>query len=202
MNRVGIFLDRDGTIIEESDYLRHPSQIKFLDGSIDAIKSLNQSGLKTFIVSNQSAVARGILSEEDLAAIHDAILREIEKGGGKIDALYYCPHHPEFGAGKYRIDCGCRKPKTGMLEKAAAEHGVSLRESFVVGDKMTDVQTGVNCGARTILVMTGYGKEELEACRANKISIDFVAADLSEAASFIRNRITQKQSSNVRTKIS
>ncbi|MBA4311553.1 MAG: D,D-heptose 1,7-bisphosphate phosphatase [Chlorobiaceae bacterium] len=193
MNRVGIFLDRDGTIIKEVDYLRSPSQIQLIAESSEAIRIANKLGLHLFIVTNQSGIARGLLTEQELEIIHQNLMAQLKSQGAKIDGLYYCPHHPEVGSDKYRIDCECRKPKTGMLRQASKDHGIDLSRSFVVGDKMIDIQTGNNCGASTILVLTGYGEEELKICRLNKIHIDYVAANLIDAVQYIQEIINKEQ---------
>ena len=202
MNRVGIFLDRDGTIIKEVDYLHSPSQIQLLAESSEAIRIANKLGLHLFIVTNQSGIARGLLSEQELEIIHHALITQLNCKDAKIDGLYYCPHHPEVGSDKYRIDCECRKPKTGMLRQASKEHGIDLSRSFVIGDKMIDIQTGNNCGARTILVLTGYGEEELTICRLNKIHIDYVATNLIDAVKYIQEIINKEQPQTATTKTS
>ncbi|MBI5022469.1 MAG: HAD family hydrolase [Ignavibacteriales bacterium] len=199
MNRAGIFLDRDGTIVEEVDYLRSPSQIQLLAESAEAIRFANELGLLLFIVTNQSGIARGLLTENELEIIHSELTTQLKNKGARIDGLYYCPHHPEFGSERYRRDCECRKPKTGMLHQAAKDHNVDLLKSFVVGDKMIDIQTGNNCGARTILVLTGYGNEELKICRLNNIHIDFIANDLIEAMNFIRENINKQSPETIKT---
>ena len=195
MTHIGIFLDRDGTINHEVDFLRTPEQLTLIPGSADAIREANGCGWKVFVITNQSAVARGFLTEEKLAGIHAGLGALLRKHNAAVDAMYYCPHHPELGLGVYRMACDCRKPNTGMLTRAAHEFNVDLKKSFVIGDKMTDVQTGINGGATSILVLTGYGKEELRLCRENHVPIDHVAESLYEAMQYVKSIVQYKQPS-------
>jgi D-glycero-D-manno-heptose 1,7-bisphosphate phosphatase len=189
MLQTGIFIDRDGTINNEVDYLRSPDQLTLIPRSAEAISALNRLGLKVFIHTNQSGIARGFLTEKDLAAIHEKLTQLLEKQNARIEKIYYCPHHPEGTVERYRMECECRKPKPGMLHAAAKEYNINLSGSYIIGDKMIDVQTGNNCGATTILVMTGYGKSELELCRKNNVRIGHTADDLYDAVQIIKSRI-------------
>jgi len=186
MIRGGIFLDRDGTINDEVDFLKTPEQLHLLDGTASAIRELNESGWRVFVITNQSGIARGLLSERQLADVHAKLLAELKAHGATLDAIYYCPHHPDYGEPPYRKDCDCRKPKTGMLDRAAKEFHIDLKRSFVVGDRMLDIQAGNAAGARSILVLTGYGTEELELCRRDGVQIDHIARNLSEAVRHIQ----------------
>ena len=186
MSHVGIFLDRDGTINREVDYLRTPDELHLIDGSARAIAELNSSGWRVIVMTNQSGIARGMLTEEDLSAIHKKLSDDLEKEGASLDAIYYCPHHPDYGGPKYQKDCDCRKPRTGMITRAVKEFGIDPKASFVVGDRMIDIQTAINAGARSVLVLTGYGREELELCRRNGVPVDHVADDLAGAVRHIR----------------
>jgi len=192
MNDIGIFLDRDGTINHEVDFLDSPEELKLIDGSAEAIREANKMGWKVFIVTNQSGIARGLFSEQQLKKIHDALIEKLKSEGAFIDAIYYCPHHPEFGDAIYQIDCDCRKPKIGMLKTAANEFKISLPDSFMIGDKMIDIQTGINAGMTTILVLTGYGQEELKICKEQKIHINYVAKNLLEAVQIIKKHLLLK----------
>jgi D-glycero-D-manno-heptose 1,7-bisphosphate phosphatase len=156
LNR-GVFLDRDGTINEEVCYLSHENQLKLIDGTVEAIRSLKKAGFKVIIFSNQAGVARGYFSEQTLQRIHQVITDMLQAQDAHLDAIYYCPHHPTAGIGHYRAECDCRKPKPGMLEKAARELKIDLRRSFVVGDKISDLEAGYAVGCRGVLVRTGYG---------------------------------------------
>jgi D-glycero-D-manno-heptose 1,7-bisphosphate phosphatase len=192
MNQVGIFLDRDGTVNFEVEYLSSVSDLKLIPGSSTAIKEANQLGWKVFIITNQSGVARGIISEIDLEKIHQILQATLAQDGASLDAIYYCPHHPEIGESHYRKECDCRKPKAGMIDRAAKEFKIDLTKSFVIGDKMIDIQTGNNCGAKSILVLTGYGKEELKLCQQQNVKIDFIADNLYDAIQFIKRTVQQE----------
>jgi D-glycero-D-manno-heptose 1,7-bisphosphate phosphatase len=195
MNRIGIFLDRDGTVNEEIDFLRSPGELRLIPGSADAIRQANGLGWKVFIITNQSGIARGYLTEEQLAGIHRALTGELEKASARIDAIYYCPHHPDFGEPPYRRECDCRKPGTGLLTLAAKEFGVDISKSFVIGDRMIDVQTGINSGATPVLVLTGYGKQELALCREHDVPVQIVAENLLEAVQYIKRVVHEEQTS-------
>jgi len=187
----GLFLDRDGTINVERGYSSDPDSIELIPGSAEAIRKANEAGLKVFIVTNQSGVARGFYREEDVVAMNKRLLDVLREAGARIDAVYYCPHHPDTGTPPYRIVCSCRKPKTGMLQQAGNEYGIDLASSFVVGDKCTDVQTGRNAGCKSVLVLTGYGAAELERCKTTGPP-DHVAEDLLGAWNYIRDILTQR----------
>ncbi len=189
MNNVGIFLDRDGTINHEVDFLHSSTDLNLLPNSGKAIHEANQYGWNVFVITNQSGIARGILTEDELRIIHNTLRQELQKHDAKLDAIYYCPHHPDIGEPPFRKECDCRKPKFGMLEKAAAEYNINLKDSFVIGDKLIDVQTGNNCGATSILVLTGYGKTELELCRKQNILPHYIANDLYDAIQIIKRKI-------------
>jgi D-glycero-D-manno-heptose 1,7-bisphosphate phosphatase len=192
MNTVGIFLDRDGTINEEVDFLTSPKDLKIIPKSAEAIKEANKLGLRVIVATNQSGIARGLLSEKQLGDIHNELLRKLAEHGAYIDKFYYCPHHPEIGEGKYRKDCECRKPGIGMLQRAAKDFGLDLSKSFVIGDKKIDIETGNNAGSIPILVLTGYGKQELEICRTNKLKISYVAENIFDAVQYIKSLMLKK----------
>ncbi|MBI4810172.1 MAG: D-glycero-beta-D-manno-heptose 1,7-bisphosphate 7-phosphatase [Ignavibacteriales bacterium] len=196
MNNIGIFLDRDGTINHEVDFLRLPTDLKLIEGSAAAIQEANKLGWKVFIITNQSGIARGILTEEQLRHIHKVLIEKLEANGAAIDAIYYCPHHPEVGQPPYRMECDCRKPKIGMLKYAVNDFNISLQNSFIIGDKLIDIQTGNNSGMTSILVLTGYGREELKHCREQNVHIDYVAENLFDAIQFVKRTVYQEQHSN------
>jgi D-glycero-D-manno-heptose 1,7-bisphosphate phosphatase len=180
-----VFLDRDGTINEEVEFLRSPAQLELIPGAGEAICTLNRSGIVICVISNQSGVARGFLTEADLIPIHEKLTRELERKGASIDRIYYCPHHPSEGKPPYNIICDCRKPSTGMLRRGEEEFSLDLSRSFVVGDRIVDVQVGKAVGASTVLVLTGYGRQSLEECRSENIRPDFVAKSIVQAVEFI-----------------
>lgn len=192
MTRGGIFLDRDGTINKEVDFLSTPEGLELLPGSARAIREANDLGFKVFVVTNQSGIARGLLTETQLQQIHSKLTAMLAAEKAYIDAIYYCPHHAESGSGEYKQECDCRKPNTGMVRQAAAEFNIDPKESFVIGDRMIDVQLARNVNARSILVLTGYGKDELALCRAEHIEIGYIADDLYDAVQYVKRTVGQE----------
>lgn len=188
-----VFLDRDGTICEEVGYLARPDQLRLIPGSAEAIAALNRAGILAIVTTNQSGVARGYFTEENVAAVHERLKGLLGEMGAKLDAIYYCPHHAEKGLGQYRVACDCRKPLPGMIRRAATEFDIDLLHSYVVGDKITDIEFGRNAGLRTVLVLSGYGREESQRLEAEGGAMpDFVANDLREAVSWILNDLQSK----------
>lgn len=185
-NRKAIFLDRDGTINEEAGYITHPSQIRVYNFAIEAIRMINRAGYLAIVATNQAGIARGVFTEDFLAEINLLINDTLERGGARLDAIYFCPHHPENGLPPYRNNCNCRKPLPGMLLRAAEEFNIDLAGSYMIGDRYRDIQAGHSAGTRSILVRTGYGEEEL-ASEAEKWprTPDHVASNLLEATQWI-----------------
>lgn len=177
-----VFLDRDGTINIEKNYLYRPEDFEFISGAACAIKNLNDNGFKVVVVTNQAGVARGYYSEEDVNNLHDYIDKRLKEYGAHIDMYIYCPHHPENGIGKYKCICSCRKPATGMFEKAADIYDIDMEKSWMVGDNVGDMEAGKNFGLKTILVSTGYGKKVMA---EKKVLFDYYKKDLGEAAEYI-----------------
>lgn len=190
---IGIFLDRDGTINEDVNFLSSPEQIILIDGSAEAIKEMNELGLKVIVFTNQSGIARGYFTEDDLHKIHARLDELLYQSGARIDAYYYCPHHPTEGNGEYKLECECRKPKDGMLRRASNEQSIDLKKSFVIGDRCIDIQAGKTAGATTILVLTGYGRLEYEKCKNENFEPDFIAKDLREAVEIIKKCLMEKK---------
>lgn len=183
MKNKAVFLDRDGVIIKEPPYyIYRPDQLILIPGSADTIKLLNKNGFLVVIVTNQAGVAHGYYSENDVLAFHQLMKKKLEKKGAKIDAIYYCPHHPESKIEKYRVDCNCRKPKPGMLQKAEKELNIDLKRSLMIGDKISDIEAGKSVGCKTIMVLTGHGKEE---SKFKNIECDFTADDLYHTIEYI-----------------
>ena len=172
MKRRFVILDRDGTIIDECSYLDDPRQVKLIAGAAEALRRLRSMGLGLAVVTNQSAVGRGLINEERLNEIHRRLVEILNSEGVQLDGLYYCPHKPDD-------QCWCRKPRTGLIERAADELSFDLAETFVVGDKASDIEMGRRAGAVTFLVRTGYGTE---AAGDPAAAPDHVVADLAEAA--------------------
>ena len=186
MKNRAVFLDRDGTIIEEVGYLSRLSDIRFLDGAAEGIRLFNKAQFKVIVVTNQSGVARGFFSEDFVHKVHQKISDYLNQKGAYIDAWYYCPHHIEGKLAKYSFDCPCRKPSTGMIEKACKEFNIDLKGSFVVGDSEKDIKLALNVGAKPVLVTTGYGKETYEKLDQDiKEKLAFKVDSLKELASLI-----------------
>jgi D-glycero-D-manno-heptose 1,7-bisphosphate phosphatase len=182
--RRAIFLDRDGTLLEEGGYLDRLERLAFFPFAIDAVRLLNRAGFAVVIVTNQSGVGRGMYDEEFVKQVHDVINQRTSEGGARIDGYYYCPHHPTAEIERYRRECDCRKPKAGMLWQAAADLGLDLSRSFTIGDKWTDVQVAQPAGAKGILVRTGYGRSS-EMTRRPGIEPAAIADDLIAATAWI-----------------
>lgn len=151
-----VFLDRDGTINKEVNNLRDIKDLRLLPGAADAIREIRRLGYLTIVVTNQPVIAKGWIDHDYLNDIHDELLKRLSRKGAGIDAIYYCPHHPDANLKKYRKRCKCRKPNSGMLENAMEDFNVDPKRSFMIGDSMRDVQAGHKAGVRTILLGTGY----------------------------------------------
>lgn len=185
MPRIAVFMDRDGTITEEMGYLKEPEKLRLIPRSGEAIRLLNEKGILTIVVSNQSGVARGYFTEKTVRETHQKLKKLLAEKGAYLDGIYYCPHHPEFGPPKYRKDCNCRKPKPGMLEKAAKKFNLDLKKCYVIGDKVDDIKLAQNVGAKGILVLTGYGRKS----KSKKINPDHTVKNLYRAVGWIINEI-------------
>ncbi|MFQ5458351.1 MAG: D-glycero-alpha-D-manno-heptose-1,7-bisphosphate 7-phosphatase [Myxococcota bacterium] len=185
MGRAGVFLDRDGTIIEDVGYLDTADRLRLLPRAAEAVRLLNAAGLVTIVISNQSGVARGYFPEERVQQVHARLASVLAGEGARLDAIYYCPHHPDFGPPALRVACDCRKPRTGMIERGAAEFGLDAARCYVVGDKGTDVACARRAGAIGVLVHGGGG---VEPPAKEPVAADHEAADLFEAASWIVSR--------------
>ena len=178
-----MFVDRDGTIAEEVGYLNHVSRFRMFPFVVDAIRRLNEARLPVIVITNQSGVARGYFPESLVHTVHERMTQQLAAERAHIDAIYYCPHS---GAEA----CDCRKPKPGMLERAAREHRLELRRSFVVGDRYGDIELAHRVNAIGILVRTGYGEGELAWHSAQwPRQPDFVAEDLAAATDWILRQI-------------
>jgi len=152
-----VFLDRDGTINVEKNYLWRIEDFAFIPGVPEAIGRLNRAGFLVVVVTNQAGIARGYFRPGDVDRLHEHIQRQLADSGARIDAYYSCPHHPDYGDPP--VACECRKPATGMLLRAAAELGIDLRRSWMIGDKAADIEAGLRAGCHPILVRTGYGEK-------------------------------------------
>ncbi len=179
-----VFLDRDGTVNTEVDYLSSVKDLRLTKNAAKAIRILNQNKIKVIIVTNQSGISRGLFSIDDLENVHDELRRRLRGKGAHIDVIYYCPHHPDDG-------CLCRKPGKGMFEKAAKDFDLKLNKCYVIGDKLTDIKSAHNISARGILVRTGYGKLEQDKLRDADIAPEHIAENLYEAVKWIIKNINR-----------
>lgn len=170
-----VFIDRDGTLNHDPGFINRPEDFSFYEGAVKALKDISALGFKIFIVTNQSGLSRGYIKEEDLAKVHDKIYEELKKNGVDIADILVCPHLPED-------NCLCRKPSPYMVKNAADKHGISLPDSFFIGDRESDIRTGRNAGCKTILVLTGNGKETLKKCG---VKPDFVVEAIKDAVTVI-----------------
>jgi D-glycero-D-manno-heptose 1,7-bisphosphate phosphatase len=179
MKRGAVFMDRDGTISEEVGYINHPTRFRVFPYAARAVRLLNDKGWLAMVITNQAGVARGYFSEDMVQAVHDRFKRELEDNGARLDAIYYCAHHPSVGEPPYRFDCDCRKPKPGLIYRAADEFDIDLSKSWMVGDRYTDIELARNAGVSSAFVLTGYGRGEWEYRRKGwKHEPDLVAEDL------------------------
>ena len=158
--RSAVFLDRDGVLIEEVGYLTRLEDVRFVPGAIAAVKSLNEAGFVTVVVTNQSGVARGYFGEDHVRATHELIQTTLDEQGARIDRFEYCPYHPTDGQGEYRRESFDRKPQPGMLLRAIADLGIDAGQSWIIGDRLSDIEAGFAAGCRgAFLVRTGYGSQ-------------------------------------------
>lgn len=164
-----VFLDRDGTINVEKEYLHRIEDWEWIAGAPEAIRQFNQAGFKVVVVSNQAGIARGMYSPADVNNLHAFVSRDLQKSGATIDAFYYCPHHPEYGEER---SCSCRKPAPGLLLRAAADMSIDLSRSWMIGDKLIDVEAGHAANVATILVLTGHGAREIARLNHGQIVAD------------------------------
>ncbi len=194
-----LFLDRDGTILKEipgSDpenkellgYLTKEEQVELTEHSAEALSAAKRSGFKTIIITNQSAFARGLLTEDEFDKINKKMYRLLLESDSNavIDDLFYCPYYKGGVVEKYKIDSPDRKPGIGMILEAQRKHNIDLSRSYMIGDSYTDMKTGINAGTKNILVLTGYGKMAYRKCLDEKLKIDFIADNLLEAVKYIQ----------------
>lgn len=181
--RPAVFLDRDGTVIEERGYLGDLALIELFPWSAQALRDLSAAGYALVIVTNQAGIARGYFDEAFVQSAHAHLDRMLRAEGVVVDGYYYCPHHPAGTVAGYRCECRCRKPAPGMVEDAARDLGLDVGRSWVVGDKWLDVGLAVRAGARGILVRTGYGRDE--PAPPEGVTAAAIVDHLGEAARFI-----------------
>jgi D-glycero-D-manno-heptose 1,7-bisphosphate phosphatase len=182
MKRPAVFIDRDGTISEEVGYINHPSRFSLFPYSAEAIKHLNHNNWLAIVITNQAGVARGYFSEDVIATVHERLNHSLDEKNAHLDAIYYCAHHPSVGEPPYRHDCDCRKPKPGLINRAAADFEIDLTKSWMVGDRYSDVDMAHNAGLRSAFVLSGYGRGEWEYQRESwTLRPDLVCENLLEA---------------------
>ena len=181
MKNKAVFVDRDGTINVDGPYLADPDKFEMYPGVGEGIKKLKENGFKIIVITNQSGIARGYFTEDDLAKVHDKMKKEFQKFNVELDGIYYCPHHPDG-------NCNCRKPKTELFEKAIKEHDIDVKKSYTVGDKIQDVEAGKKIGVKTILIPVSNTSEEIVGLK-NRVeySPDYIADDFANAVEWILN---------------
>ena len=194
MTRRAVFMDRDGTISEEIGYVNHPARFRVFPYAGEAVRLLNEAGWLAILVTNQAGVARGYFAEEMIGAVHGVLEEELKLVGAHLDAIYYCAHHPSVGVPPYRSDCDCRKPRPGLIHRAAADFDIDLNGSWMIGDRYSDIELAHNAGVRSAFVLSGYGRGEWEYQRAMwKNEPEMVAEDLLEAVRKIINTVTSDE---------
>jgi D,D-heptose 1,7-bisphosphate phosphatase len=181
-----IFLDRDGTINEDVVYLKKTEDIKIFPNTLKALRNFKKSGFLNIIITNQSGIARGYFTEEDLEKIHTEFRKLLrDEKGDLIDDIYFSPFHKDGIIERYKKDSDDRKPNTGMVRKALSKYNISLKESFFIGDSFTDMLCAKNAGLKRILVQTGYGAKDFERCKKENLEIDYLAKDLFDASEYL-----------------
>jgi len=184
MSRPAVFLDRDGTLIEECGYLDRLELLALFPWTTDALRLLNRAGFVTVVVTNQAAIGRGMIDEPFLHSVHAALDARLAQGGARIDRYYYCPHFPDASVERFRQVCRCRKPGPGMIEQACRELDLDPAQSVMVGDRWLDVACGHAAGTRGVLVRTGHGAHEAETAPASA-QADAILNNLMEAVGWI-----------------
>lgn len=190
-----VFLDRDGTINVEAGYIRDLAEMHLMPGAADAIRQLNERGVLAILATNQSGPARGYYPETWVHALNDHVQALLVAEGAQLDDMFYCPHLPDGTVPEYTMDCRCRKPETGMLEDAAAKHGIDLAASYMIGDKATDVEVGQRAGCRTVLLRSGFGERVLSGEYQWRVEPDFVADTIVEAIAWVVADLSARQTS-------
>ncbi len=191
-SRPAVFFDRDGVLSVERSYILRPEDLELVPGAGRAVKALNNRGIEGVLVSNQSAVARGFMTEEELGAVHRHLEDLLAAEGAFLDAAYYCPNLSGATVERFSRDDSCRKPRTGMLEQAVRDLGVDLAASYMIGDQATDIELAKRAGLTAVLVLTGKGRETLATQGEQGPAIDHVAADVEAAVSWILNHLEKR----------
>lgn len=186
MQKSAVFIDRDGTLIADAEYLCDPDKLELFEESAASLKKLNDANILAILVTNQSGVARGYFDENTVNLLNQKLSDELKKQNASLDAVYYCPHHKNGAVEKYKKECDCRKPKTGLIKQAINDFKeIDLKKSYVIGDKASDIELAKNAGCKSILVKTGYGKQVLEGSYQKYIDPDFIAENMKDAVEWI-----------------
>ncbi len=187
-----VFLDRDGTINREVNYLHRREDLRLVPGTADALKLLGRMGFLRIIITNQSGIARGYYNHEALECIQNEILRRLKGQGADIEGFYHCPHHPMGKIREFAIKCDCRKPLPGMFLQAEKDFNLEMNRCWAIGDRIRDLIPAVNLGSRGILVLTGAGREELKNRHQWPVKVEFIARNLYQGAKFIAGEISNQ----------
>ena len=186
MKKPAVFMDRDGTLNEQMGYINHLDRFVLLPGTAEAVSRLNRAGFLTIVVTNQSGVARGYFPISLVHQVHDQMIEQLRQENAVIDGIYFCPHYPNGKVDPYGKTCDCRKPGVGLIQKAREDFDIDLERSFVVGDRVTDMEMAHRAGLKSILVLTGYGKGDLEHVLPEfPFQPNHVADDLLDATKWI-----------------
>jgi D-glycero-D-manno-heptose 1,7-bisphosphate phosphatase len=189
LKKPAVFLDRDGTINEQMGYINHVSRFVLLPMAAGAIRSLNESGYLTIVLSNQSGVARGYYPYELVDEVNSRMKELLGEKGALIDGIFFCPHYPKGSVPQYSIECNCRKPSPGMIETACSCFEIDLSNSYMIGDRVDDIKMARSAGIKGVLVKTGYGRGEVQHVLPHSgIQPDFIAEDILDAVIWIRAR--------------
>ncbi len=190
--RPALFLDRDGVLTVENSYITRPDELRLETGAAEAVRTLNEAGVLAVVVSNQSGVARGLMTEQDMAAVHARLEQLLGEDGARLDAAYYCPNHLEGAVERYSRDASCRKPQTGMIDAAVRDLGIDLSASAMVGDQLTDAELAERAGIPCVLVETGKGTTSFEQARAAGLPVAELVPGVLDAARWMVSRLKSR----------
>ncbi|MBX9689887.1 MAG: HAD family hydrolase [Candidatus Obscuribacterales bacterium] len=195
-----VFLDRDGTLNEEIGYIHDVSMLNLISGAAESVAKLNQANIATVLVSNQTGAARGFYGEEHIGKLNDRLVSLLEARGAHLDAIYYCPHLETGKVPALSIKCDCRKPEPGLVKRAYADiPGLDRSRSYVVGDKASDIELAKNCGAKAILVKTGYGQAVTDGRYQWKVEPDYTANNIIDAVNWILKDLEKQNSAGLQS---
>ncbi|MFH0702665.1 MAG: HAD family hydrolase [bacterium] len=190
LSRPTVFLDRDGTLIEEVGYIKDIKDIKFIGKAVESIKKLNEHNILVILISNQSGIARGYFKETDVENINNRIKELLTEKDAYLDGIYYCPHHPDGIVKEFSKDCDCRKPKAGLIYQALNDfQEIDLKKAYVIGDKATDIELARNVGCKGILLKTGYGSEVIQGKYQNYTEPDYIADNIEGSVEWILKKL-------------